>query len=70
MIGKILSVVRANHDVATERFDENKAGIKDAHTKIQEMQEQLEEQLEEKLQNQLTETQNAIEEFKQELTDS
>ena len=55
MIGKILSVARANHEIANQRFDKNQAGIKDAHAKIEKIQEMQEEfgkkmeQLEEKL---------------------
>ena len=41
MLGKILSVARTNHEIANQRFDENKAQIKDALAKIETMQAQI-----------------------------
>ena len=41
MLGKILSVARTNHEIANQKFDENKAQIKDALAKIETMQAQI-----------------------------
>ena len=62
MLGKILSVARTNHDIANQKFDENKAQIKDALAKIETMQAQIDT-----INKNQTQTMN---EFKSEMIDA